>query len=51
MSELQQKYDNLSAVLTAKDVTYQRHMNVMSFLKENDMENISIGVKQNEVKE
>ena len=44
--------DKFAIVLTAKkDVTYQRYMNVMSFLKENDMENISIGVKQNEVKE
>ena len=26
-------------------------MNVMSFLKENEIENISIGIRQNEVKE
>jgi len=44
--------DKFAIVLTAKkDVTYQRYMNVMSFLKENEIENISIGIKQNEVKE
>ena len=44
--------DKFAIVLTAKkDVTYQRYMNVMSFLKENEIENISIGIRQNEVKE
>lgn len=47
-----QNIDKFAIVLTSKkDVTYQRYMNVMSFLKENEMENISIGIKQNEVKE
>ena len=44
--------DKFAIVLTAKkDVTYQRYMNVMSFLKENEIENISMGIRQNEVKE
>lgn len=47
-----QNIDKFAIVLTSKkDVTYQRYMNVMSFLKENEMENISIGIKENEVKE
>tara|TARA_Y100000768_G_C23989113_1_gene690906 strand:+ start:199 stop:585 length:387 start_codon:yes stop_codon:yes gene_type:complete len=37
-------------VLTSKnDVTYQRFLNVMSFLKSNDIENIKIGIKSNEI--
>ncbi len=39
-----------SIVLTSKnDVTYQRFLNVMSFLKSNNIENIKIGIKSNEI--
>ena len=39
-------------VLTAKDdVTYQRYLSVMSLLKENQIDNVSIGVKDNEVED
>ena len=40
-----------SIVLTAKDdVTYQRYLTVMSYLKENKIENVTIGIKANETK-
>jgi len=39
-----------SIILTSKDdVTYQRFLSLMSFLKTNDLNNISIGLKQNEI--
>ena len=35
-----------SIILTAKnDVTYQRYLTVMNYLKENKMDNVSIGIK------
>ena len=38
-------------ILTAKDdVTYQRYLSLMSFLKSNNIENVSLGIKDNEVK-
>jgi len=38
-------------ILTAKDdVTYQRYLSLMSFLKNNKIENVSLGIKDNEVK-
>ena len=38
-------------VITAnKDVTYQRYFSIMSFLKDNEIENITIGITDNEVK-
>ena len=38
-------------VLTAKDnVTYQRYLTVMNYLKKNKIENITIGIKANETK-
>ena len=38
-----------SIVLTAKDdVTYQRYLTIMSYLKENKIENVTIGIKANE---
>ena len=38
-----------SIVLTAKnDVTYQRYLTVMNFLKMNKIENVTIGIKANE---
>tara|TARA_B100000900_G_C20515634_1_gene689925 strand:+ start:166 stop:552 length:387 start_codon:yes stop_codon:yes gene_type:complete len=40
-----------SIILTSKnDVTYQRLLTVMSFLKSNKIDNISIGIKKNETK-
>ncbi len=40
-----------AVILTAKkDVTYQRYLNMMNFLKVNNIENISIGIRDNEVK-
>ena len=37
-----------SIVLTAKDdVTYQRYLTIMSYLKENKIENVTIGIKAN----
>ena len=36
-------------VLTAKDnVTYQRYLTVMNYLKKNKIENVTIGIKANE---
>ncbi len=44
----QSKY---SIILTSKnDVTYQRFLSVMGFLKSNKIDNIKIGIKKNEVK-
>ena len=38
-------------ILTAKDdVTYQRYLTLMGFLKKNEIQNISLGIKENEVK-
>ena len=38
-------------ILTAKDnVTYQRYLSLMSFLKNNKIENVSLGIKDNEVR-
>jgi len=38
-------------ILTAKDdVTYQRYLSLMGFLKSNKIENVSLGIKDNEVK-
>ena len=37
--------EEYAVVLTAKkDVTYQRYLTMMNFLKENNIENISIGI-------
>ena len=39
-----------SIVLKSKDdVTYQRFLNLMSFLKTNDLNNVTIGLKKNEI--
>jgi len=41
-----------SIILTAKnDVTYQRYLSLMSMLKENKMDNVSIGIVDYEDKE
>lgn len=41
-----------SIILTAKnDVTYQRYLSLMSMLKENKMDNVSIGIVDYENKE
>ena len=41
-----------SIILTAKnDVTYQRYLSLMSMLKENEMDNVSIGIVDYEDKE
>ena len=43
--------DRYSIVLTAKnDVTYQRYLTVMEYLKKNKIENVTIGIKANETK-
>ena len=40
-----------SIILTAKnDVTYQRYLTVMNYLKKNKIENVTIGIKANETK-
>ena len=42
--------EEYAVVLTAKkDVTYQRYLTMMNFLKRNSIENISIGIRDNEV--
>ena len=42
--------DKYSIILTSKDdVTYQRFLNLMSFLKTNDLNNVTIGLKKNEI--
>ena len=41
--------ENYNIVITAKDnVTYQRYLNIMSYLKANGLNNVSIGIKDNE---
>ena len=41
--------ENYSIILTAKDnVTYHRYLNLMSYLKTNGLNNVSIGLKANE---
>ena len=41
--------ENYSIIITAKDnVTYQRYLNIMSYLKANGLNNVSIGIKDNE---
>ena len=43
--------EEYAVILTAKkDVTYQRYLTMMNFLKVNSIENISIGIRDNEVK-
>ena len=42
--------ENYNIIITAKDnVTYQRYLDIMSFLKANGLNNVSIGIKDNEV--
>ena len=39
-----------SIILTSKDdVTYQRFLSLISYLKENQFSNVSIGLKKNEI--
>ena len=39
-----------SIILTSKDdVTYQRFLNLISYLKTNELNNVSIGLKKNEI--
>ena len=39
-----------SIVLTSKnDVTYKRFLNLINFLKTNDLNNVTIGLKKNEI--
>ena len=46
-----QEADRYSLVLTAKnDVTYQRYLTVMNYLRKNEIENVTIGIKANETK-
>ncbi len=41
--------ENYSIILTAKDnVTYHRYLNLMSYLKANGLDKVSIGIKVNE---
>ena len=40
-----------SIILTAKnDVTYQRYLTIMEYLKKNKIENVTLGIKANETK-
>ena len=42
--------DKYSIILTSKDdVTYQRFLNLISYLKTNGLSNVSIGLKKNEI--
>jgi biopolymer transport protein ExbD len=42
--------DKYSIILTSKDdVTYQRFLNLISYLKTNKLSNVSIGLKKNEI--
>ena len=42
--------DKYSIILTSKDdVTYQRFLNLISYLKTNEFSNVSIGLKKNEI--
>ena len=46
-----QEANRYSIILTAKnDVTYQRYLKVMDYLKKNKIENVIIGIKANETK-
>ena len=46
-----QEANRYSIILTAKnDVTYQRYLKVMDYLKKNKIENVTIGIKANETK-
>ena len=41
--------ENYNIIITAKDnVTYQRYLNIMSYLKANGLSKVSIGIKDNE---
>ena len=41
--------ENYNIIITAKDnVTYQRYLDIMSYLKANGLNNVSIGIKNNE---
>ena len=41
--------ENYNIIITAKDnVTYQRYLDIMSYLKANGLNNVSIGIKDNE---
>ena len=43
--------DRYSVILTAKnDVTYQRYLTVMEYLKKNKIENVTLGIKAHETK-
>jgi biopolymer transport protein ExbD len=43
--------DNYSIILTSKeDVTYQRYMYMMSYLKNNELDNVNIGLKNSAIK-
>ena len=43
--------DRYSIILTAKsNVTYQRYLTVMNYLKKNKIENVTIGIEDNETK-
>ena len=43
--------DRYSIILTAKDdVTYQRYLMIMNYLKQNEIGNVTIGIKSNEIK-
>ena len=42
--------ERYSIILTSKDdVTYQRFLNLISYLKTNKLNNVSIGLKKNEI--
>ena len=42
--------DKYSIILTSKDdVTYQRFLNLISYLKTNELSNVSIGLKKDEI--
>ena len=42
--------DKYSIILTSKDdVTYERFLNLISYLKTNELNNVSIGLKKNEI--
>ena len=42
--------DKYSIILTSKDdVTYQRFLNLISYVKTNELSNVSIGLKKNEI--
>ena len=43
--------DRYSIILTAKsNVTYQRYLTLMNYLKKNEIENVTIGIKDNVTK-